>query len=883
MTAQKKLTPMLTQYLTIKEQYPDALLFFRMGDFYELFFEDAEIASRELQIALTSRNPNDENPVPMCGVPFHAVDEYLKILLEKNYKVAICEQVEDPKQAKGLVKRAVTKVLTPGVIVEESTLTSKNNNFLASIFFNNSNSIGAATWIDYSTGEWLGFYSKDLKEIWKWICKVNPAEIICPENYSPPSEYSHLNPKITYLPKMMFDFKRAKKLIEQHFLGDNLILPRIDAKKELIQACGGIILYLNKTHNENLSHIKPIKIVNLDKFLIIDEVSERNLELFQTLDGKRGEGTLLCLLDKTKTPMGGRFLVNRLKYPLRNLKEINQDLDAVEYFVNNSKSLEDLVENLKEISDLERLINRIFLNRANPRDFFWLKNSLKKLPGILSVLSIDDTLPDRLKEIVSNWDNLDDLYNLLDNAIKDNPPQVITDGGIFKQGYNDELDELIEYAEHGESKLRELLKKEQEQTSISKLKLGYNRVFGYYFEVPKSYSGPIPDYFIRRQTLVNSERYITDELKEIEDKILTSEEKRKSLEYRLFLELRDKVVAYRDRVLNMSSILARLDFYGAMAICAKKYNWNRPQLSEDINIRIKEGRHPVVESFIGSSNYIPNDIEINDESKILLITGPNMAGKSTVLRQVALICILAQMGSFVPAKQAHLGICDRIFTRVGASDKLALGQSTFMVEMLETARILKQATKRSLVILDEIGRGTSTFDGLSIAWAVVEALANKYGGIRTLFATHYHELTDLEGKIKGLKNLNIAVKEYKGDIIFLRKLLPGPADKSYGIEVAKLAGLPKNVINRAKEILEMLENRMVKVQGKKVKKRHSFVLLDEVIKRKEKNVIKETSSYNEEHPILKELFMLNLDNITPKKALEILYTWKEKWGEKKQL
>ena len=401
--------------------------------------------------------------------------------------------------------------------------------------------------------------------------------------------------------------------------------------------------------------------------------------------------------------------------------------------------------------------------------------------------------------------------------------------------------------------------------------------------MPKSYRGPIPDYFIRRQTLVNSERYITDELKEIEDKILTSEEKRKSLEYRLFLELRDKVVAYRDRVLNMSSILARLDFYGAMAICAKKYNWNRPQLSEDINILIKEGRHPVVESFIGSSNYIPNDIEINDESKILLITGPNMAGKSTVLRQVALICILAQMGSFVPAKQAHLGICDRIFTRVGASDKLALGQSTFMVEMLETARILKQATKRSLVILDEIGRGTSTFDGLSIAWAVVESLANKYGGIRTLFATHYHELTDLEGKIKGLKNLNIAVKEYKGDIIFLRKLLPGPADKSYGIEVAKLAGLPKNVINRAKEILEMLENRMVKVQGKKVKKRHSFVLLDEVIKRKEKNVIKETSSYNGDHPILKELFMLNLDNITPKKALEILYTWKEKWGEKKQL
>lgn len=381
------------------------------------------------------------------------------------------------------------------------------------------------------------------------------------------------------------------------------------------------------------------------------------------------------------------------------------------------------------------------------------------------------------------------------------------------------MDQLIEYAEHGEAKLKELLKREQEKASIPKLKLGYNRVFGYYFEVPKSYRGPIPDYFIRRQTLVNSERYITDELKEVEEKILSSEEKRKSLEYKLFLELREEVVTFRDRVLNMASVLARLDFYSSMAICARKYNWARPKIVDGINIKIKEGRHPVVESFIGSSNFIPNDIEIDDESKILLITGPNMAGKSTVLRQVALICILAQMGSYVPAKEAVLGVCDRIFTRVGASDKLALGQSTFMVEMLETARILKQATKRSLVILDEIGRGTSTFDGLSIAWAVVESLANKYGGIRTLFATHYHELTDLEGRIKGLRNLNIAVKEYKGDIVFLRKLLPGPADKSYGIEVAKLAGIPRPVINRAKEILRMLEDRMIKVKGQSGRKK----------------------------------------------------------------
>ncbi len=443
------------------------------------------------------------------------------------------------------------------------------------------------------------------------------------------------------------------------------------------------------------------------------------------------------------------------------------------------------------------------------------------------------------------------------------------------------MDQLIEYAEHGEAKLKELLKREQEKASIPKLKLGYNRVFGYYFEVPKSYRGPIPDYFIRRQTLVNSERYITDELKEVEEKILSSEEKRKSLEYKLFLELREEVVTFRDRVLNMASVLARLDFYSSMAICARKYNWARPKIVDGINIKIKEGRHPVVESFIGSSNFIPNDIEIDDESKILLITGPNMAGKSTVLRQVALICILAQMGSYVPAKEAVLGVCDRIFTRVGASDKLALGQSTFMVEMLETARILKQATKRSLVILDEIGRGTSTFDGLSIAWAVVESLANKYGGIRTLFATHYHELTDLEGRIKGLRNLNIAVKEYKGDIVFLRKLLPGPADKSYGIEVAKLAGIPRPVINRAKEILRMLEDRMIKVKGQSGRKKQVMMLLDDVIKRKEKRSSKEELTPNILPLLIKELQTIDLDNITPRKALDILYRWKEMCSEEK--
>jgi len=881
MTSQKKLTPMLTQYLSIKKEYREAPLFFRMGDFYELFFEDAEIASRELQIALTSRNPNDESPVPMCGVPYHAVDEYLKCLLEKNYKVAICEQIEDPKKAKGLVKRAVTRVLTPGTVVEDSTLSAKSNNFLASILYNNTHGMGAVSWLDYSTGEWLGFYSRDRKELWKWLSKISPAEILCTEGDDIPSEFSYLKSKVTFLPPMLFDYKRAKSHLKDLFLGENVFLPQIEAKRELIQVCGSMILYLTKTHNESFSHIKPLKIINLDEFLIIDELSERNLELFQTLDGSKGPGTLIYLLDQTLTPMGGRFLHNRLKYPHRDIKKIHRDLDVVEFFLKHEDIIANLDKVLKSISDLERLINRIFLNRATPKDFYWLKTSLRGLPLISNIFLTFSDLPDGLKEILSGWDNLEDLYVLLDKSIRDNPPHVITEGGLFKQGYDSRLDELIEFAEHGEAKLKELFRVEQERTKIPKLKLGFNRVFGYYFEVPKSFKGEIPEYFIRRQTLVNSERYITEELKELEEKILTSEEKRKTLEYELFVDLREKVVGFKKRVLDISYKIARLDFYSSMAICAKKYKWSRPKINKNHDIKIREGRHPVIESFIGENNYIPNDIEINDEAKILLITGPNMAGKSTVLRQVAIICILAQMGSFVPAKEAAIGICDRIFTRVGASDKLALGQSTFMVEMLETARILRQATKRSLVILDEIGRGTSTFDGLSLAWAVVEFLATKPGGIRTLFATHYHELTDLEGKVRGVKNLNIAVKEYKGDIIFLRKLLPGPADKSYGIEVARLAGIPRPVINRAKEILKMLEEKMTRIRGGATYKREAL-LLPEIIKQKEKEKRIENEK-DRSHPLILELQGLNLEHITPKKALDILYLWKEKWCEKKQV
>ncbi len=872
-----KLTPMLKQYLSIKERYPDALLFFRMGDFYELFFEDAEIASRELQIALTSRNPHDEHPVPMCGVPHHAAEDYLKQLLEKNYKIAICDQVEDPKKAKGLVKREVVRVLTPGTAVESVVLNTKANNYLASFCYNGSLEIGALSWLDYSTGEWMAYLVREKGEIWKWLAKVSPSEILCREGEKIPGEYWEFESKVTYLSSVFFDLNRALRLLRESNLAEELLVENTPKNRPLIQCCGALLLYLTRTHNQNFSHLSPVRVLNLNKFLIIDEITERNLELFKRLDGGKGSGTLISLLDFTSTPMGARYLSQRLKYPYRDKKKIYYNLEVVEFLHNNPEVMEEVKKLLSRVSDLERLINRIFLNRGGPKDFAALRSSISPLPDIPPLFSSKKDYPPGIQRILSSWDPLEDLYSLLLSSLVDTPPALITEGGIFKEGYNKELDELIEMSEHGEKRLKDLLKKEQERTNISRLKLGFNRVFGYYFEVPKSFKGDVPDYFIRRQTLVNSERYITEELKELEEKIFSSEEKRKQLEYDLFVTLRKKVLEFKKRILDMARLIARLDFYCALAICARRYRWNKPIIHEGLEIEIIQGRHPVVEQMQGRSSYIPNDITVGEKHKILLITGPNMAGKSTVLRQVALICILAQMGSFVPAEKAKIGLCDRIFTRVGASDNLARGQSTFMVEMLETARILKNSTKRSLVVLDEIGRGTSTFDGLAIAWAVVEFLAKKAEGIRTLFATHYHELTELEKRIKGVTNFNIAVKEWKGEIIFLRKLLPGPADKSYGIEVAKLAGLPKVVIGRAKEILTNLEDKMEKIKRKNGMKKRNIFLPQMDLLPSEPPV---SSRRHHPHPLMEELKKLNIDKTTPLDALNILAKWKEKWCEK---
>lgn len=875
------MTPMLQQYFQIKEEYKDALLFFRMGDFYELFFEDAQLAARELQITLTARNPNDEQKMPMCGVPYHSTEDYLRQLLEKGYKVAICDQIEDPRQAKGLVKRAVTRVLTPGTIVEDSSLDSKEHNYLAALCWNNESSNGGLTWIDFSTGEWQGLFSKQQNQLWQWVAKIQPSELLIPEGMEYPSAFLEgFSTRVNAVPfTAYFDLQQASKKI-MHALGVNS-LDSLDLgdKPALLQSCGAVLSYLYQTQKQELVRFSDFKLLNLSKHLLLDEVTERNLELFKRLDGKKGSGTLWHVLDRTLTPMGGRLLQARLREPWRELNAILPQQEAVCY-LNADDALRNMLrEKLDRVYDLERLSMRIFLNRCTPKDFVALRKSLQIVPEIRNLFinkQAEQTTSGALERILKKWDNLKDIYELLKGSIVDSPPPLITEGGLFQSAYCQELDELLELTEHGEGKLQELLNKEQQNQELPKLKLGYNRVFGYYFELSKAHKGAVPEHFIRRQTLVNSERYITPELKDLEDKLFSASEKRKSLEYKLFSELREAIAAKRERFAAMASILAQIDVWQGLAECARLWEWTCPDLHTGMDMHIQGGRHPAVEASQGRSDYIPNDLHLDEKSRILLITGPNMAGKSTVLRQAALISILAQIGSFVPAHKCSLGICDRIFTRVGASDNLSQGQSTFMVEMTETARILRQAGKRSLVVLDEIGRGTSTFDGLALAWAVVEDLARKHQQpVRTLFATHYHELTDLEGKIPGVRNYNIAVKEWRGEIIFLRRMVPGPADRSYGIEVAKLAGVPRNVVQRAKEILRELEEKSTHLRATKKKSPGTVqTLLPGLTPKKS---LSEPTKQAKKHPLLEELQKVETEHLAPLEALNLLNNWKKKW------
>jgi len=876
--SEQKLTPMFEQYLRIKEEYPDALLFFRMGDFYELFFEDAETAARELQITLTSRNAKADARVPMAGVPHHSVEGYLGQLLEKGYRIAICDQIEDPRQAKGLVKRAVTRVLTPGTVLEEANLSAKTSNHLAAIVWSSKEGAGGLAWLDYSTGQCSGLQSRKQEELLQWVEKIAPSELLAPEELPLPTHMEKRRGFLNRLPfKAYFDHAAARdKVLEAQGAKDLKVLDLQD-KRELTQALGAILGYLMQTQKHSLEHLGQFSPMNLSRHLLLDEVTERNLELFRRLDGQTGAGTLWHVLDRTLTPMGGRLLQERLRHPWREIRKLERTLDVVAHFHERDQLRSSLREQLRHVYDLERLSTRIFLGRATPKDFVALRESLKVLPMLRSMLEeIEaEALPELLEEALAQWDDLADFRDLLQRALVESPPPVITEGGLFRQGFNDDLDQCIVLTEHGESLLQQLLAKEQETSGLAKLKLGFNKVFGYYLEVPKSQADKAPYHYNRRQTLANCERFITPELKELEEKIFAAAEKRKSLEYSLFQELRDSVAQARPQFLFMAHILANLDYWQGLAEAARRNGWNRPELLQSRELEIVAGRHPVVEAVQGGANFIPNDLKLGEDRSLLLITGPNMAGKSTVLRQAALITIMAQLGSFVPADQARIGIADRIFSRVGASDNLAQGQSTFMVEMIETARILRQASKRSLVILDEIGRGTSTFDGLALAWAVVEEMAGKCCA-RTLFATHYHELTALEGVVPGVRNMNIAVKEWGGDIVFLRRLVPGPADRSYGIEVARLAGVPRNVVQRARQLLQELEQK-ARDADERVQR---ITTLQSTLPGVCGPPPDEADAGGDaaEHPLLDALRAVEIDGLTPLEALNLLHRWKDTWG-----
>ena len=873
---------MLEQYLRIKDAYPDALLFFRMGDFYELFFDDAETAARILQITLTSRNPNAETKVPMAGVPHHATEDYLRQLLEQGYKVAICDQVEDPRQAKGLVKREVTRVLTPGTVVEDSTLAAKTHNYLAALYWHSSGKGGGVAWLDFSTGQWSGFEAKTQARLWQWLLKIQPQEILLPEGAEPSEHARPLQTKIQFCPYSgYFEPGRARERVLAVQNVSSLTPLDLEDKPALVQACGALLAYLQKTQRlEDFSHLGQFQPLQLGQFLHLDEVTERNLELFQRLDGSKGSGTLWHALDRTLTPMGGRLLQARLRQPWRDLRTITAHQAVVSLFVAHDDLRQSLRERLDSVYDLERLSTRIFLGRCTPKDVIALRNSLRALPPLQTVLTEDRQWPELVRQEQQAWDNLDDVRELLEGSLVDAPPLVITEGGLFQHGFDPELDELLDLSDDGEGRLRELLHKEQQACSLPKLKLGYNRVFGYYFELSKAHKDPVPEHFIRRQTLVNAERYITEELKTIEEKVFSAAEKRKTMEYELFQRLREQIAAHRERFMTVAGILARLDYWQGLAHAARQWEWAPPELHTGLDIRIIGGRHPAVEATQGRTDYIPNDVRIEGEDRVLLITGPNMAGKSTVLRQTAIICILGQIGSFVPAQESWLGLCDRIFTRVGASDNLAQGQSTFMVEMTETARILRQAGRNSLVILDEIGRGTSTFDGLALAWAVVEDLVHRgHGGIRTLFATHYHELTDLEGQLPGVRNYNIAVKEWRGDIVFLRRLVPGPADRSYGIEVSQLAGVPQSVVKRAKAILGQLEekSRGLRQPTHKNKSRQQSLLPGIFDSPEASRASPSTEKPRQPHPLEKALHEVDVNALTPVQALNLISQWKDEW------
>lgn len=870
------LSPMMTHYLETKKEYPDCVLFYRLGDFYEMFFEDAVTVSRELEITLTGKECGLEERAPMCGVPHHAVENYLIRLVQKGYKVAIAEQMEDPKLAKGLVKREVIRVVTPGTITSAQALDETKNNYLMGIVY-----IGETFGIavaDISTGDFLVTEVESERELTDEINKFNPSEIICNEAFYVSGVdiediKNRYHAVVSSLDNHFFSDEVCRKILKEHYKVGALSGLGLEDYDNGIIAAGSVMQYMYETQKSSLSHITNITPYSTGQFMIIDTSTRRNLELLETLREKQKRGSLLWVLDRTKTAMGARMLRTYIEQPLIHKSEIIKRQNAIEELNMNYISREEICEYLNPIYDLERLIGRISYKTANPRDLISFKNSLEMLPYIKKIL--EEFNSDMLMNLQEELDPLTDVKDLIDRAIIDDPPITVREGGIIKEGFHEEADKCRHAKTEGKSWLAELESREKEKSGIKNLKVKYNKVFGYYFEVTNSFKDLVPDYFIRKQTLANAERYTTDELKELEDVILGAEDKLYTLEYQLFTEVRDSVAAQVLRIQKTARAIAGVDVITSLSSVATRNNYVKPCINEKGLIDIKNGRHPVVEKMLRDDLFVSNDTYLdNNKNRLSIITGPNMAGKSTYMRQTALIVLMAQIGSFVPAEEANIGICDRIFTRVGASDDLASGQSTFMVEMTEVANILRNATKNSLIVLDEIGRGTSTFDGLSIAWAVVEHISNsKLLGAKTLFATHYHELTELEGTISGVNNYCIAVKEQGDDIVFLRKIVKGGADKSYGIQVAKLAGVPDTVIYRAKELLSELSEADITMKAKEIAETNSNITQRKAVPKPDEVDLQQMSLFDtvKDNDIIKELGELELGNMTPIDALNILY------------
>ncbi len=875
------LTPMMQQYMETKKQYKDCILFYRLGDFYEMFFEDAITASRELEITLTGKDCGLEERAPMCGVPFHAVDGYLNRLVSKGYKVAICEQVEDPKLAKGIVKREVIRIVTPGTNLNTQALEESKNNYLMCIACFQ-NRIGVSI-VDVTTGDFYMTEVEGLAKLQDEIYKYMPTEIICNDafvmsGYDIEDLKGRLGMAVYTLEPWYFDDDGCRKCLMNHFKVNTLAgLGLEDFPSGMISA-GAAMQYLLETQKTDLTHINHIIPYLASRFMLLDSSTRRNLELTETLREKQKKGSLLWVLDKTKTAMGARRLRSDIEQPLINIDDINARLDAVEQLCKNTVSRDEIREYLNPIYDMERLLGKVSYKSANPRDLLAFANSMEMLPHIKTVLKEFDCR--LLSEIEQEMDGLEDLYHLIKDAICDDPPVMIREGGMIRTGFDKDIDMLRTAKTEGKTWLAKLEEEDRERTGIKNLKIKYNKVFGYYFEVTNSYKDMVPDDYIRKQTLVNAERYMTPKLKELEDTILNAEDKLNTLEYDVFCKVRDDIAKELERIQKTAKAVARLDVFASLSVVAEQNHYVRPALNEKGVIDIKDGRHPVVEKMIDNDMFVANDTYLNNSNHcIAVITGPNMAGKSTYMRQSALIVLMAQLGSFVPAKSANIGIVDRIFTRVGASDDLASGQSTFMVEMNEVANILRNATSKSLLVLDEIGRGTSTFDGLSIAWAVIEHISNKkLLGAKTLFATHYHELTELEGKMNNVNNYCIAVKEKGDDIVFLRKIIKGGADRSYGIQVAKLAGVPDMVIDRAKEIAEQLSDNDIteKVQSIAVDTRGD--------KRKSKPVHYDDVTMGQmtlsdtvkDEDIIQELKEIDITTLTPMDAMNTLYRLQNK-------